>query len=181
MRRTILILTLSLTVALLGCARTTNNPPDSGGAKSDAPSPWMHIELTDALTGETFKISDFKGTPVLLETFAVWCPTCTKQQREIKKLHEAIGDNVISISVDTDPSEDADKVTEYAERNAFSWRFAIDANDFARELVDEFGVNVVNAPAAPIVLIDEDLQAKLLRFGVKSADELKKDVENGGG
>ncbi|PIN92559.1 hypothetical protein COU56_04225, partial [Candidatus Pacearchaeota archaeon CG10_big_fil_rev_8_21_14_0_10_31_9] len=37
---------------------------------------WMNTELNDISTGETFKISDFEGKPVLLESFAVWCPTC---------------------------------------------------------------------------------------------------------
>ncbi|PIO07358.1 hypothetical protein COU59_03365, partial [Candidatus Pacearchaeota archaeon CG10_big_fil_rev_8_21_14_0_10_34_12] len=40
---------------------------------------WMNTELKDIRTGETFKTSDFEGKPVLLESFAVWCPTCTKQ------------------------------------------------------------------------------------------------------
>ena len=35
---------------------------------------WRDIPLRDAVTGETFRITDFRGTPILLESFAVWCP-----------------------------------------------------------------------------------------------------------
>jgi hypothetical protein len=42
-------------------------------------SDWMRIPLKDISTGENFTVADFAGRPVLLETFAVWCPTCTKQ------------------------------------------------------------------------------------------------------
>ena len=64
---------------------------------------WRDILLRDVISGESFRISDFEGQTVLLESFAVWCPTCTKQQEEVRKLHEQIGDGVISISLDVDP------------------------------------------------------------------------------
>ncbi len=56
----------------------------------------------------------------MLETFAVWCPTCKKQQLEIKKLHEDVGDAVVSISLNVDPNEDAKTVMEFADSNSFS-------------------------------------------------------------
>ena len=59
---------------------------------------WREIPLRDVLSGEIFRISDFNGKPILLESFAVWCPTCNKQQQQIRKLHQAIGDSVISIT-----------------------------------------------------------------------------------
>ena len=56
----------------------------SSATSNDEGLPWMNTELKDVRIGETFKISDFRGEPVLVESFAVWCPTCTKQQNEIK-------------------------------------------------------------------------------------------------
>lgn len=171
-----IILALLLSLTAFGCA----GPAPSGNAQGEQ-APWMNVELTDVRTGETFKISDFAGTPVLLETFAVWCSTCKRQQDEIADLHTRVGDDVISISVDTDPNENSVKVEEHMERNGFDWRFAVDADDFSRMLVDSFGINVVNAPSAPIVLIDAGGNAELLRFGVKSADELESTIEENGG
>ncbi|WP_157196632.1 TlpA family protein disulfide reductase [Methanococcoides burtonii] len=40
----------------------------------------------DTITGDTFKISDFEGQTIILETFAVWCPTCLQQQKKMEKL-----------------------------------------------------------------------------------------------
>ena len=48
------------------------------------PTGWKETKLKDIKTGKEFKISDFAGKSILLESFAVWCPTCTKQQNEIK-------------------------------------------------------------------------------------------------
>jgi cytochrome oxidase Cu insertion factor (SCO1/SenC/PrrC family) len=170
-----------VTLAFLsGCAQ--QQPP----APTPAPAPtapaaadWMDIELTDVVTGGKFRISDFKGKPVLLESFAVWCPTCLAQQKEIKKVKESHGDDIIHISLDTDPNEDAAKVKEHLEKNGLDWYFAVAPVELTRALIDEFGVNVVAAPRAPVVLICEDQSARFLRSGIKSGDELVEEVEKG--
>jgi peroxiredoxin len=138
---------------------------------------WTDIPLEDVTTGETFKISDFKGKKVVLETFAVWCSTCTKQQKEIKKLHGRIGEDFVSITVDVDPNEDADKVRAHVDRNGFDWLYAVASPEMTRSLIDEFGTIVVNAPSAPVIIIDEDGTARLLGRGVKSADKLEKELK----
>ncbi len=159
-----------------GCAQQTALTPS---VAPPAASAWMDIELTDVATGQTFKISDFKGKPVLLESFAVWCPTCLRQQREIKKVREIAGDAIIHISLDTDPNEDAAKIREHLERNELDWYFVVAPIELTNALIDEFGLAVVNAPSAPVILICEDQSARLLRSGVKSADDLLAEVEKG--
>lgn len=143
-------------------------------------STWKNIELEDVRTGETFKIGDFKGKPVLVESFAVWCPTCTKQQKEIKKLHEELGDSVISISLDTDSNEDELKILNHIEANGFDWYYAVSSIEMTQSLIDEFGNSIVNAPSAPVVLICEDGSfRKLSGFGSRNVDELKEEIELG--
>lgn len=45
-------------------------PPPEPPAK--AKYVWLDTELTDAVSGKEFALSDFKGRPVLLHPFAVW-------------------------------------------------------------------------------------------------------------
>ncbi len=167
----LLLLLLSLLlVSLISCARQT--PP------TDKLTPaWMDIELTDVATGQTFKISDFKGKPVMLESFAVWCPTCLAQQKEIKKVRQSEGEGIIHISLDTDPFEDADKIREHIERNGLDWYFTVAPIELTNTLIDEFGLGVVNAPSAPVILIYEDQSTRFLRSGVKSAEELISEIQ----
>jgi thiol-disulfide isomerase/thioredoxin len=139
----------------------------------------MDIELTDVATGQKFKISDFKGKPVLLESFAVWCPTCTSQQREIKKLKEKEGEAIVHISLDTDPNEDEAKVREHIQRNGFDWYYAVSPIELTTALIDEFGLTIVNAPSAPVILICPDQSTRFLKSGVKSADQLLAEIEKG--
>lgn len=162
---------LFILVLITGCVEKTSTPEIS--------SDWKSTELKDVTTGKTFQISDFKGRPILLESFAVWCPTCLQQQKEINKLRSIEGDAIIHISLDTDPNEDEKIVRDHITRNNFDWFFAVSPIEMTRALIDEFGNSVVNAPAAPVVLICEDQSSRLLRRGVKSADELKQEISKG--
>ncbi len=139
---------------------------------------WKNTVLKDVLIEEEFKISDFKGKPILLESFAVWCPKCKQQQDIIKDLHEDVGDSVISISINTDPNEDENKVIGHAEKYRYDWYFVVSPVKVTEALIDEFGISVVNAPGAPVVLICPDQSAKLLGRGVKSVEKLKEEIED---
>ncbi len=130
-------------------------------------------------TGKNFKISDFKGKPILLESFAVWCPTCTEQQKKTKELHSKVGDAIIHISLDTDPNEDEERIREHVETNGFDWYYAVSPIEFTRALIDEYGMNIVNAPGVPMILICEDQSTRFLRKGIKSPDVLLSEVEKG--
>ena len=185
MKNNILIRVVVGIIIIVGIFIFSANFKNSGDQQSSATnsgqSPaWMNTNLKDVSTGNTFKISDFKGKPILLESFAVWCPTCTKQQKEIKKLHEEIGDSIISISLDTDPNEDESKILEHIQKNGFEWRYAVSPIEMTQSLRDQFGNSIINAPGAPVVLICEDQSfRKLEGFGARDPDKLKEEIERG--
>ena len=168
-----------------GQANIDQGSSSSGGAgESDGEIPsWMEYELTNVLTGETFKISDFSGRPILLESFAVWCPTCTAQQENIKELHEEPGyggEDLISISLDLDQNEDSEKVKSHAQSNGFDWYYVVAPEELTQELIAEFGPSFISAPSVPMVLICEDLSfRKLDGFGRRSVEELKDEIAAG--
>lgn len=181
MKKIILVLLL---IFAIGCSPDTGSELDSKDTILDSPpdpvdTSWLDIQLKDVNSGESFTLSDFKGTPVLLESFAVWCPLCTKQQRETKKLHEDVGDSIISIALDTDPNEDEAAVKSHAKNNGFDWRYVISPRELTQALVDEFGSGVVSAPSVPVILVCADQSSRLLKRGVKSAEVLKQEVAKG--
>ena len=171
---TLFLLSVSLLLACTQPATAPTPAPDQPVVR-----PWMDIELIDVATGETFKISDFAGKTILLESFAVWCPTCLTQQKELQKLQASEGDDVIHISLDTDPNEDAEKVREHTQRYGFGWYFAVSPIELTQALIDEFGLDFVSAPRAPVVLICKDGSARFLRSGVKPVEELAAEVAQG--
>lgn len=156
----------------------TPPPPASTEGPSETPA-WMDFELTNVVTGETFRISDFKGKPVLLESFAVWCPTCLRQQQEMQKMQGDEGDDIVHVSLDTDPNEDEGQVREHAEANDLNWYFAVAPIELTNALRDEFGLGIISASSAPVVLICADQSSRFLGRGVKSAETLLSEVAKG--
>ena len=134
---------------------------------------WKEVELLNVLDQQSFTIAELNDKPIFLESFAVWCPTCRKQQEILKELHEELGDSFVSISLDTDPNETKEIVIKHAQANEFDWFFAVSPRDLTQALINEFGVSVVNSPQAPIVLICPGGEQALLGRGLKKADELK--------
>jgi len=171
-----LALLLGLAFILSGCSL---QDIQKEGANSEKSSTWVNLELKDISTGKLFTINDFKGRPVLLESFAVWCQLCSRQQHETKKLRQQAGDSIIYISIGTDPNEDEDTIKNHIARNGFDWRYAIASKEMIQSLIDEFGVKIVNAPGVPMILICEDQSSRLLGSGVKSASMLKEEIIQG--
>lgn len=157
-------------------------PPDTNEGETkeqkEIKVSWREIPLKDVSTGENFRVNDFTGKNILVESFAVWCPLCTKQQKEIHALKEELKDDLVSISLDTDPNEDEQKVLEHIKRNSFSGLYAVAPVEATRSLIDEFGVGVVNAPSAPVILICSSGETYKLKPGVKSAEDLKNSIDS---
>jgi cytochrome oxidase Cu insertion factor (SCO1/SenC/PrrC family) len=170
----LLILSAVALIVVAGCGQV-----NEGSADIDIPegAGWRDVPITDVVTGEIFTINSFEGKPVLIESFAVWCPTCLKQQQKIQDLIELEGDSIEHVSLDTDPNEDSDKVKGHVERHGFTWPFVVSPKELTQSLIDEFGIGVVNAPSSPVVVVCPDQSAHLLKTGVKSAQELKDSVE----
>lgn len=139
---------------------------------------WFKVELADATTGETFKVADFQGKVILVETMAVWCPICTQQQQQIQALHSQLGerDDFVSLSLDIDPNESHDFLKSHVERHGFNWSYVVAPPEVSREIGDLYGRSFLNPPAAPMFVIDRQGEAHLLPFGVKSAAELQEAV-----
>ncbi len=136
---------------------------------------WFSSSLLDVNTGMTFTVDDFHGQVVLVETMAVWCSNCLKQQREVQALHAALGDrdDFISIAVDIDPNEDGNLLRDFAARNGFDWIYVVAPADVARQLGELYGQQFLNPPSTPILLIDRDGEVHPLPFGIKSVAELQ--------
>ena len=139
----------------------------------------MDQSLTDIMSTEQFTLSDFAGQKVLVQTFAVWCTKCKRQQIQLAELREEIGDNVVIVSLDVDPNESVETVKTHISENGYDWYVAIAPPEFTQMLMKSFGNVVVIAPAVPMILINEEGDTRLLRRGVKSADKLIRELEEG--
>lgn len=167
-------------VGLAGCLGSA--PPDqtSGDASGSTDGPaWLTTPLTDVRNSESFTLAGLSDRPVLLETFAVWCSTCLQQQRQIAALRSEIGDQVVPVSLNVDPNEDAEQVREHVDRHGFDWRYAIAPPSVTESLIETFDRSITVPPRAPMALVCHNEGTRRLADGVKSAETLRSEAEAG--
>lgn len=136
---------------------------------------WYSSELTDVNTGMVFRVADFQGKVVLVETMAIWCPKCLTQQKEVDRLHEILGnrDDFVSLGINTDPNENSSQLSEYVKNNGFDWLYVVASSELINEIGELYGSQYLNPPSTPMLIIDRQGEAHLLPFGIKSAEELQ--------
>jgi thiol-disulfide isomerase/thioredoxin len=187
-----LVLGIVTAVAVAACSGASGDPPgasveparsvepvaEASGASSAAAAgtvdrPWANAQLVDVSTGESFRIADFSGSVVIVETMAIWCPNCRSQQRAVEAALATLpADDVVYVVLDVDPNEDASSLAAYREQNGFHGRYAIAGSEVARALAAEFGDQFLNPPSTPIAVIGTDGSVTRAAFGQKSADEI---------
>jgi thiol-disulfide isomerase/thioredoxin len=142
------------------------------GSGGDASS-WRTVELSTVRDEETFTVEGLEG-PVVVQSFAVWCPKCQRQSGELAN----VGDAATVVSLNTDPNEDAAKVRQHAEDNGFDWRFAVAPSEMTKSLIDEFGSTVTNAPSTPVIVACEDGGTEFFSGSIQSAGEIESAAGN---
>ena len=156
-----------------GIVASTDDAEEPQEPPKDTPA-WFDVPLVDVRTGQTFTINDHHGKVVLVETLAMWCSSCLRQQIEVKALHERFSgdDRFVSIGLDIDINELAEDLKAYTEKHQFDWLYVIAPVEVAREISDLYGAQFLNPPSTPILVIDMSGKVHLMNFGIKTADEL---------
>jgi len=170
---------LACAVILGGCASAASTPVFSDPIPV-VPAPtvpsWFNVEMTDVTTGNAFKISDFAGQVVLVDTMATWCPTCQgemSQVQQVPSLMGASGKDLVLVSLDVDPNEDAAILKKYATTNGFDWRIAVAPIEVGRFLETNYDQQYLNPPLQPMLFIDRTGGVYGLPFGIKSASSIQ--------
>ncbi|PWR73532.1 redoxin domain-containing protein [Methanospirillum stamsii] len=175
--RTILPVIVGVLIASLFCTGCLASEEEPEVAYTETASPelaWLSSSLTNAATGERFSLMDLaqKGKPVIIHSFAVWCPGCSMQLLESTKLQTAYPDDYIVVALDIDPNENTEKVKRHQESNNFKGIFTAAPTDVTRSLVNAYGPGFVQSIPQTIIICGKT--ATYLEDGVFSADVLKR-------
>jgi thiol-disulfide isomerase/thioredoxin len=159
-----------LALVIFGATQNPGQAP-STNTKGD----WQEVELKDVNSGENFTVASLEK-PVLVESFAVWCPLCTQQQRILKEFHKEA--DVTSVSLNVDPEEDKQKILSHTEEHDFDWRYAISPPILTRKLINRYGPSIASPSSTPMILVCENGTRKLPN-GRKPVSKLQEEVEKG--
>lgn len=102
--RLLQVTVLALAAAAAACADAPERlrPPQPGDA---APA-----YAAATLDGDTVSLEALRGSPVMLNVWATWCPPCREEMPGLQALHERYGGRglrVVAVSVDSRGAEDA--------------------------------------------------------------------------
>jgi len=124
-------------------------------------------------------MNDYAGKVVLLETMAIWCPTCLLQAGHIQRLQKALGnpEDLILVSLDVDINEDAASLKSYASEYGLEWRLAVAPLLVARALGNLYSAEYLNPPLSPMLIIDRQGNVHQLEYGLKDVKTLEKSLE----
>jgi len=176
---------IAFSLILFACAPAqanrigTTEPQLSTAASATTIPEWFGMEMTDVRTGETFTMNDYAGKVVLLETIAIWCPNCLVQAAHVRDLHKVLGypEDLISVTLDVDSSEDEATLKEYMLEWGFDWHFAIAPLLVQRALGNLYSAQYLNPPLSPMLIIDRAGNVHQLEYGIKDVAKLQKAVE----
>ena len=175
-----ILLTVLFLLVIAGCVGPAQSSPETSTSENiseeTTESPglpsWQTAEMTDVLTNQSFSVNSL-SKPVLVESFAIWCPPCTRQQQEIKRLKNMR--NITSVSVNVDPEEDV-RVRDHATSNDFDWRYVTAPKPTTSKFVEVFGRTFISPPSVPVILVCDDKNYELLDRGVMTVSQLDETV-----
>lgn len=173
-RKIAFILVLLLTQIISACSLINQDiSPESVSEEEEIPA-WFEMPMTDVRSGETFTISDLSGKVILVETMAMWCPTCLTQEREVQKVLGLLGerDDFVNIAMDVDSNENAEALRGYIAEHELDWIFVIASVEIKRDLGNRYSAQLLNPPVAPMLIIDRNGNVYGLPYGLKKADAL---------
>lgn len=122
----ILAIILSLVVLLAGC----------GGQGLSVGDPAPDFQL-NSLDGQTVSLSDFKGSPVLLNFWASWCGPCVKEMPYLQQIYDdwqVMGLTLLAVNIMESPS----KVEDFMQSQGLTFPVLLDSEgEIAGQYVEE--------------------------------------------
>ncbi|MGE5595743.1 MAG: redoxin domain-containing protein [Hyphomicrobiales bacterium] len=130
--------------------------------------PAPDFALIDARDGRTVrKLSDFKGTPVVVNWYASWCGPCKNEIPEFQAAQQALGDKVVFLGVDYQEGQ-SDAVKILQDNNA-AYPAVLDSHG---SVAEHYRVSVFPTT----YFVDAGGVVRALKVGEVHADDLEKNL-----
>ncbi|MUK88386.1 redoxin domain-containing protein [Ornithinibacillus sp. L9] len=126
------------------------------------------FELT-TLEGETVKLSDFRGEPVMINFWASWCGPCRSEMPDMQKFYQEKDITILAVNL-TDTELRKKDVTTFVEEYDLSFPILMDEKS---EVSDLYRIQ----PIPTSFLIDADGRVHNVAFGALSYEQMIQEYE----
>lgn len=124
--------------------------------------------VMDGFDGETVRLSQFQGTPVVLNFWASWCPQCVAEMPDFERVHQELADRVQFVGVNQSDNKAA--AEDLAEETGVTYLLTSDPTG---QIFRAFG----GAGMPTTVFIDGDGSVRDVVTGQLTQDQLEDRIE----
>jgi thiol-disulfide isomerase/thioredoxin len=152
--------------AVTGVTPETGGEPQTEIVKVGRAAP--DFAATDA-NGQTVKLSDFKGKPVMVNFWATWCAPCQYEMPELKAAYQQYqGQGLVIVGVNL--GEQSATVKKYLQEKDYSWPNVLDPNGTIKS-----AYNVIGYPTS--IFIDREGIVRATQIGGLDKDFLAEKLQ----
>lgn len=121
--------------------------------------------------GKEVSLSDFKGTPLIINSWAVWCPFCVDELPDFAQLQEELGDSIVIIAIDRSESEELQK--EFTDKVGITNKLI-----FLNDPKDSFYKSIGGFSMPETLFVDADGNIRIHKRGPMDFNEMKEKAES---
>ena len=121
------------------------------------------VSLVD-FEGKPFSLSEYRGTPVVLNFWASWCPNCVAEMPDFEKVHQDLNGEVAFIGVDQ--RDDRGAAEDLAHETGVTYRLAEDPDGRVFDACGGVGMPTtafIDADGHVVDVVTGQLNEELLR------------------
>ena len=180
----ILIALLLVAVLVLAVIRLMPQKTDTAQETQTVAVPDIAVETTQAQAetvpdftvydaeGTAYKLSDFRGKPVILNFWASWCGPCKAEMPDIEESYKAYGDEIhfLIVNLTDGSSETVETASAYIAEQGYTFPVYYDT---AMEAAYAYGISAIPAT----YFIDAEGGLVHQQVGMMSADVLQQGID----
>lgn len=171
MRKNLLIVLIVIILGIGGLvwlvSRVGQSPADPSGPSLDkAPA----FSLKD-YNGNTVSLADFQGTPLVINSWAAWCPFCVKELPVFAAAQKEFGDQIKIIAIDR--AESLNTAKKFSDEVGITNEliFLLDPSDSFYKSIGGFSM-------PETIFVDADGNITQRKRGPMDIDEIRQRIQN---
>ena len=119
--------------------------------------------------GKTVSLADFKGKPLVINSWAIWCPFCLRELEDFARLQQELGDQIIIIAINR--AESLSRSKKYTDELGVT-----DTLVFLIDPQDSFYRSIGGFSMPETIFVDSNGNTVLHKRGPMNFDEIKQKV-----